>query len=105
MWTINVGELYLVNYGMFLEQRILNVMNFSFHSHKTRSPSATAVCIILVKSCVTQTVDVCLPACIQSRCVCVCVCLLHPIQFGYIQHFEYLYSATQLSLAQCSCSN
>jgi hypothetical protein len=182
MWV----NFYLVNYGMFLEQRIPNVMNFSFHTHTTRSPTApgdwrlaTAVRIKLVKSYVTQT-DACLPDCcsyqiseelrhadcwrlpdccsyqiikelhhtdcwrlpdccsyqiskelshtdcwrlpdcssyqiseelrhtdcwhlpdcVQSRCVC----LLYPIQFSYIQHFEYLYSATQLSVAQCSCS-
>jgi hypothetical protein len=94
-------KFYLINYGRFLEQRIPNVMNFSFHTRTSRSPSAT-VLIILVKSYVTQIVDVflpaCLPACIQSRCVC----LLYPIQFSYTQHFEYLYSATQLSVAQCS---
>ena len=36
-------NIYLVNYGMFLEQRIPNVMNFSFHTCRF----ATAVRIIL----------------------------------------------------------
>jgi hypothetical protein len=101
MWV----KFYLVNYGLFLEQRIPNVMNFGFHIRTTRSPSAIAVRIISVKSYVTQTVDVFLPACLPAYSQSRCVCLLYPIQFSYMQHFEYLYSATQLSAAQCSCSN